>query len=69
MIEVPENDCGQPHRAKLVGLLLEAFRNETIRACGLQHVARLAAVARDAAFQPKLLERHEELVVRQHHGE
>ncbi len=51
------------------GSLLEALGFEAVGAGGLDHVARLAAVARDAAGHAQLFERHPAAIVGEDDGE
>ncbi|MNX83561.1 hypothetical protein D3C86_1153310 [compost metagenome] len=54
VIEIPEDDLREPHAGELGGSLLEALGLEPVEARGLEQVARVAAVARDAALLAKL---------------
>ena len=58
VVEIPEQDDRELEVVQLVELLvLEALRIEPVVARGLEHVVRLAAVARDAALVAQFFER------------
>ncbi|MNK68921.1 hypothetical protein D3C87_883000 [compost metagenome] len=69
MVEVPEDDARKGDVANLLQGLLEALGVEAVLACGHEEVAGLAAVARDAAGDPQLAQRHDAAVIREDHGE
>ena len=69
VVEIPEQDQGQPGRVQMVGLHAVARGLHAVGAGGLEHVACLAPVAVDTAVLAQLLERHELPVVGEHDGE
>ena len=69
VVEVPVHDDRHRQLAHLVRLLAEAARLEPVLARGLEHVAGLAAVARDAALLAQPRERDEGAVVLEHDRE
>src|SRR5207247_1506710 len=70
VVEVPEQRDGHRQLVQLLErLVLEALRVQAIFAGGLEHVVRLAAVARDAALVPQFFERHPAAVVGENVGQ
>src|SRR5260221_8446262 len=69
MVEVPEDDRREGKGGDVLGLLLEAGRRRAVRAGGAQQPARLAGVARYAAIEAHLPERHVAPVIGEDHRE
>ena len=69
MVEVPVDDAGHRQFVQRRGLLAKTLGVEAEAARRPDDVARLAAVARDAAGDAELLQRDPGAVVGEHHGE
>src|SRR5581483_965841 len=69
MVEIPMDDTGRRRRPERGELLPKSLRGKPQSFRCPDDIARLAAVAGYAAFNPKLLKRHPRAVIRQHHAE
>ena len=69
MVEVPENDHRKDAGKDFVDFTTHAYGFETVAPRCPQHIARLAAVAGDAAGHAQFLERHTPPIVGEHDAE